>query len=201
MTQNLFHPEIDIANRTGLVVQYNVNYINFLGGDFLDLDVTTDGGASWTTILSWNESHGTFFGSPGEFVSLELDSYVSGASSMQLRWRYYNPNSGDWDYYVQIDDVEVLADANTWLTVDPAIGSVPVGSSQTVSVTFDASKVDPDEYFAGILVNSNANNVPVASVFSIMNVLEPAEIVVNPEALDQVLVAGFSDSQTLSIYK
>ena len=195
----LITPSIDIEGKTGVAVQYNANYINFLNQDFLDLDVTTDGGATWTTVLSWNEDHGSFFGAPGEFVSVELDDYVSGASAMQLRWRYYNPNSGDWDYYVQIDDVEVLADANTWLTVSPAIGSIPVGESQTISATFDASKVDPGQYFAGILVNSNAVNVPIASVFSIMDVLEPAEISVDPTELEQVLVTGFSETQTMSI--
>ncbi|MEM9858339.1 MAG: S8 family serine peptidase [Bacteroidota bacterium] len=195
----LITPAIDIDGRTGVAVQYNANYINFLNEDYLDLDVTTDGGTTWTTVLSWNESHGTFYGAPGEFVSVALDDYVSGASTMQLRWRYYNPNTGDWDFYVQIDDVEVLADANTWLTVSPAIGSIPVGESQTVTATFDAAKVDPGQYFAGILINSNASNTPVASVFSIMNVLEPAAIVVNPTELEQVLVTGFSETQTLSI--
>ncbi|MEP2773391.1 MAG: S8 family serine peptidase [Fulvivirga sp.] len=195
----LITPAIDIAGRTGVVVQYNVNYINFIGLDFLDLDVTTDGGTTWTNVLSWNESHGSFFSTPGESVSVELDDYVSGASTMQLRWRYYDPNSGDWDYYVQIDDVEVMADANAWLTVNPASGMVPVGQNVPVDVTFDASKVDPDEYFAGILVNSNAANTPVASVFAIMEVLEPAEIAVNPTSMEQTLVTGFSETQTLSI--
>jgi len=195
----LITPSINIEGRTGVAVQYNVNYINFLGSDYLDLDVSTDGGSSWTTVLSWNESHGSFFAAPGESVSVELDDYITGASSMQLRWRYYDPNSGDWDYYVQIDDIKVMADANAWLVVDPAIGTVPVGQEVPVNVTFDASKVDPDEYYAGILVNSNAANAPVASVFAIMDVLEPAEIEVNPTELEQTLVSGFSDTQTLSI--
>jgi len=195
----LITPAIDISNRSGVVVQYNVNYINFIGSDFLDLDVSTDGGSTWTTVLSWNESHGSFFAAPGESVSVELDDYVSGASSMKLRWRYYDPNTGDWDYYAQIDDIEVMADANAWLVVDPAAGSVPVGESMPVDVTFDASKVDPNQYYAGILVSSNAVNTPVASVFAMMEVLEPAEIEVNPTSLEQTLVTGFSDTQTLSI--
>ncbi|MTI22476.1 choice-of-anchor D domain-containing protein [Fulvivirga sp. RKSG066] len=195
----LHTPVIDIEGRTGIAVQYNVNYINFIGLDFLDLDVTTDNGATWTNVLRWNESHGSFFTSPGELVTLELDDYVAGASSMQLRWRYYDPNSGDWDYYVQIDDVKIMADANAWLTVSPSAGIVPVGQNLPVQVTFDASKVDPDEYFAGILVNSNASNAPVASVFAIMEVLEPAEIEVNPSSMEELLVSGFSSTQTLSI--
>jgi len=195
----LITPVIDIADRSGIVVQYNVNYINFIESDFLDLDVTTDGGATWTNVLRWNETHGSFFSTPGESVAVELDDYVSGASSMQLRWRYYDPNSGDWDYYVQIDDVEILADANAWLTVNPAGGTVPVGQNIPVDVNFDASKVDPDAYFAGILVSSNAVNAPVASVFATMEVLEPAEIEVSPESMEQTLVTGFSDTQTLSI--
>ena len=192
----LITPVVNIGGRTGVVVQYNANYLNYLNGDFLDLDITTDNGASWTTVLSWNESHGTAFDLPGEFVVVELDDYLAGASTMQLRWRYYNPNTGDWDFYAQIDDVEILSDATTWLVVDPAVGTIPVGESYPVNVTFDASKVDPGQYFGGILVNSNA---PVASVLSIMDVLEPAEIVVEPASLEEELVAGFSSTQTLSI--
>lgn len=195
----LITPAIDISGRTGVVVQYNANYRNFLGSDFLDLEVTTDDGATWTTVLSWNESHGTGFGAPGEFVVVELDEYVAGASEMKLRWRYYDPNTGDWDFYAQIDDVEILTDATTWLTVSPASGTVPVGEELKIDVAFDASKVDPGEYFAGILVNSNAANMPVASVFAMMEVLRAADIEVSPTSLEQVLVTGFSDTQTLNI--
>lgn len=195
----LITPEIDIEGRTGIAVQYNVNYINFLNLDFLDLDVSTDGGATWTNVLRWNESHGNFFSAPGETVAIELDDYVAGETTMQLRWRYYDPNTGDWDYYVQIDDVEIMADAQTWLTVNPSAGSVPVGQSLPIEATFDASQVDPDTYYAGVLVYSNASNAPEASVFSVMEVLEPAEITVSPASLEETLVTGFSDTQTLSI--
>ena len=195
----LITPVIDVEGRNNVVVQYNANYRNFLGSDFLDLDITTDGGATWTTVLSWNESHGTGFGTPGEFTVVELDDYLSGASEMQLRWRYYDPNSGDWDFYAQIDDVEVIADATTWLTVSPSTGVVPVGQELTIDVTFDASELEAGEYFAGILVNSNAVNLPVASVFAIMEVLAPADIEVDPTSMEQLLVAGFSDKQTLMI--
>ena len=122
----LISPLINTAGYKNIAVQYNVNYANFANLDFLDLDIQVDGGA-WTTVLSWNEDHGTLRNTPGEFVSLSLDSYLTGASSFRLRWHYYDPNTGDWDWYAQVDDVIILGDAKTWLTVAPASGVVPVG--------------------------------------------------------------------------
>ncbi|MGH2536213.1 MAG: DUF7507 domain-containing protein, partial [Candidatus Promineifilaceae bacterium] len=40
-------------------LDYLANYANFGGVDFLDLDISADGGVSWTNLLSWNEDHGS----------------------------------------------------------------------------------------------------------------------------------------------
>ena len=82
---------------------YLANYANFANFDFLDVDVSTDGGASWTNLLSWNEDHGGFRSLPGEAVSIDLSPYA-GLSNVQVRWRYYDPDTSDWDWYAQIDD-------------------------------------------------------------------------------------------------
>jgi hypothetical protein len=36
-----------------------------------------------------------------------LDGALAGNLSFEIRFRYYDPNTGDFDWYVQIDDVLV----------------------------------------------------------------------------------------------
>lgn len=86
-----------------LSLNYLANYQNFAFRDFLDLDISTDGGATWTNLLSWNEDHGGFRNTPGEAVSIDLTPYA-GMSNLQLRWHYYDPTTSDFDWYAQIDD-------------------------------------------------------------------------------------------------
>ncbi|HIM83703.1 MAG TPA: hypothetical protein EYM55_03650, partial [Candidatus Marinimicrobia bacterium] len=51
-----------------------------------------------------------------------------------------------------------------WLSVDPEIGTVPVGSSQIIEVTFDASEVEEGDYTADILINSNDPDEPEVNI-------------------------------------
>ena len=97
---------------------YLANYSNFVNFDFLDVDVSTDGGASWTNLLSWNEDHGGFRSLPGEAVSIDLSPYA-GLSNVQVRWRYYDPDTGDWDWYAQIDDAGLACVHNPVVEVEP----------------------------------------------------------------------------------
>jgi len=88
-------------------IEYLVNYQNYAGRDFLDLDITNDGGSSWSTLLSWNEDHGGFFAPPGVPLSIDLSAY-EGQSDLQLRWRYHEPEVEDapnWLWYAQVDNV------------------------------------------------------------------------------------------------
>ncbi|HEY3403795.1 MAG TPA: S8 family serine peptidase [Ohtaekwangia sp.] len=194
----LVTPSISTAGYKNIAVQYNANYANYANLDFLDLDIQVDGGA-WTTVLSWNEDHGTFRGTPGEFVSVSLASYIGTASSFRLRWHYYDPNSGDWDWYAQIDDVVVLGDARSWLTVEPAAGTVPVGESVDIAATFDAEDLDPGFYVAGIIVSSNAVEDPLVGIVASLQVREPAVISVDPDSVYVELPDGLTTEESLTI--
>ncbi|MCP4591569.1 MAG: DUF11 domain-containing protein, partial [bacterium] len=87
-------------------VNYGVNYQNYGARDFLDLDVSVDGGTSWTTVLSWNEDHppGGLRLPPGEdVVEFDISAVAANQASVILRWHYYDPVA-NWDWYAQIDD-------------------------------------------------------------------------------------------------
>ncbi len=121
----LITPPIDIATLPGTLLTYKANYQNYAGYDFLDLDISVDGGVTWTNILSWNEDHGTLYDNPGEAVEVDLAPYFGTATSFQLRWRYYDPVSGAnaWDWYAQIDEVKI-GDCRP----DPVVGGIVFGT-------------------------------------------------------------------------
>jgi cysteine-rich repeat protein len=100
-----------LVGYTGATLEYLVDYQNFGFLDFLNLDISTDGGNSWTNLLGWNEDHpvGGLFNASGEQVSIDLSHYA-GEADVKLRWHYFDPTSNDWDWYAQIDDVSLACD-------------------------------------------------------------------------------------------
>lgn len=129
----LWTPAFSLEGYTSAQVSYLANYQNFASLDFLDLDISTDGGTNWTNLLSWNEDHGAFRATPGESVTVDLSAYA-GLSNLILRWHYYDPNTDDWDWYAQIDDVTVsgfgvgglpVTDQHMTLSVLPKASNVP----------------------------------------------------------------------------
>jgi hypothetical protein len=167
-----------------VVLSYRVNYANFAFLDFLDVDVSTDGGTTWTNVLSWNEDHGGFFSPPGEQVALNLDAFVQGNPSFIVRWRYYDPNSGDWDWYAQIDDVMIVSDevltACSYLTVDPTSGTVSGDGTADIDVTFDATGFTPGTYDCELIIFSNAVNTNRLVVPLEMIVVEEVTVDIMP---------------------
>ena len=99
-----------LAGMTEVTLEYLVDYQNYGFLDFLNLDISTDGGNSWTNLMSWNEDHpaGGLFNATGEEASVDLSHYA-GETNVKLRWHYFDPNpGGDWDWYAQIDDVALV---------------------------------------------------------------------------------------------
>ena len=195
----LWTPAIDISGKENISLEYNVNYQNFNGLDFLDLGISTDNGATWTTLLSWNENHGAFRNQPAEKVSIMLDPYIEGATEIILRWHYYDPNTNDFNWYAQVDDVALKENAQPWLSVSPVSGTIPVGQTAEVEALFNAASVDPGFYVAGIVVNSNAATTPQVGILVTMTALEPAGIALSPTTIEQDIVQFRTASQTLTL--
>jgi len=124
---SLVTPVFSLVGFTAASLNYTVNFQNLAGSDFLDVDISTDGGTTWTNLLSWNENHGSFRAQPGENVSVDLAAYA-GQSDLQVRYRYYDPNTGDWNWYAQVDNVALACSdpAN-----DPDINVSPLNMAST----------------------------------------------------------------------
>ncbi|MFZ2487073.1 MAG: S8 family serine peptidase [Anaerolineae bacterium] len=134
---SLVSPPLDLTGAGTVTLHYTANYQNYAALDFLDLDISTDAGATWTTLLSWNEDHGTFAAPPGVDVNVDLSAYA-GTTGALLRWRYYDPNTDDWDWYAQVDNVAVecaAAPPNIVVGPEAVSAALEVGDTDTSSLT------------------------------------------------------------------
>ncbi|HSH02163.1 MAG TPA: hypothetical protein VLL52_06540 [Anaerolineae bacterium] len=136
----LWSTSVDLTGYDVVYLNYDANYQNFAGIDFLDVDVSVDGGSNWTTVLSWNEDHGAFRGATGENVNLNLSAY-GGNSNVLVRWHYYDPGGSTADdWYAQIDNVAL----NCSMIVPEIVMTKTVGTDPAVCATTDSIIVDPN---------------------------------------------------------
>lgn len=113
-------PLLDPASLSSLTLIYKANYQDYSSYDAFDLDISNNGGTNWTNISHWTTDHGTLQDA-GEIVNVDLTPYVSGP--FMLRWRYYTTAIDPWDWYAEIDDVQIGA-----VNCDPiASGGLVIG--------------------------------------------------------------------------
>ncbi len=121
-----------------------------LGSSRLDVDVSTDGGDSWTTIQSYAADQSPQ--GPGTSVSLPLGAFSG--QDIQTRFRYVAPG---WDWWAQVDQVEISAPVD-WLELTPGNATFGV-TTLPVTATFDAgapSIPGPGEYSANVVIENNS---------------------------------------------
>ncbi len=162
----LWTPVFDVGGLGAAGLAFTVNYQNFGGLDFFQVDLSTDGGGSWdTNLLSWNEDHGGLRAPPGEDVAIDLSAAGATGSNNMLRFHYFEPNVGTdpWLWYVQVDDVFIgdstcqcrgpggifygnVYDANTAVPLDVALVEDDTGEATTTAPTPDDPALDDGFY-------------------------------------------------------
>ncbi|MCZ8298546.1 MAG: choice-of-anchor J domain-containing protein [Flavobacterium sp.] len=131
----LTSPVFSLAGYTTAQLQF-AHYIRFISADRFWVQVSPDGGTTWTTIQSYLASQG----GPASFsnVSLSLGAYL-GMTNLRVRFNY----ESNWGYCWAIDSVSIngsLAAALTWepttfLFSDPA-ATIPYVSGTPASVVY-----------------------------------------------------------------
>ena len=96
---SLVSPVLTTAEFSNLNLRFKALHRTFTTADKLELDVKVNGG-EWTNITELNKGRGST--TPAENYEFDIESYVSGSESFQLRWRYYDAN---YEWYAAVDDV------------------------------------------------------------------------------------------------
>ncbi len=119
---SLVSPVMDLSGLENPSVSFAQAYIPL--GDIADLDVSTDGGESWTTVSTWTTPQ------EGAEVRVPLPM-AQGEADVRLRWHYHE---AVWAFFWQVDDIVVGS-----RSCDPTgDGGYVVGS---VSASADGSAV------------------------------------------------------------
>ena len=120
MNAQLWTPVLNLTGLTSPQISYYTDYNDIsTTSDVADLDFSTDGGATWSNLLSWNEDHR----GPLQMVQ---PFAADGQANTVVRWNYSNAT---WDWWWQVDSVMVTA-------------CQPVSTAVTVA-SFDASPAAP----------------------------------------------------------
>jgi hypothetical protein len=138
----------------GTSVDFVLSY-RHLGSSRFDIDVSTNGGADWTTIQTYDADESAE--GPGTPVSLPLADYAG--ENTQVRFRYVAPG---FDWWAQVDQLEIDAPVD-WLSITPSTGTFGI-ETLPIEVTYDAgapSITGPGVYRANILV---ANDTPYGAL-------------------------------------
>ena len=123
---SLVTPPVDLSASANAAVRWANDFIESGYGSHAYVDVTTDGGTTWTTV--WQAASDV----PGPGTLTADMSFASGKANVQARFHYQSP----WAWWWQVDDVTVgpfacavlpgglvvgiVSDANTGLGVNGA---------------------------------------------------------------------------------
>ena len=128
MDTELRTPLIDLSAVTSATLEFKSEYLDYIFSpvDLARVDISTDGGFSWTNLLTWEENH-----LGPDTVQLDLTPYV-GSSSTIIRFHYV----AGWDWWWEIDDVSICGDGGG----DGGGGNAaPVAQDDTFTVNEDTA--------------------------------------------------------------
>jgi subtilisin family serine protease len=143
----LISPEQTFTESTALSFDLHFQVFALGGPQFFDVDVSTDGGTSWTTVRQFTESVGAGLREGSENIVIPrstLSNYMDLGDTFQVRFRYYTPQAEPWHYHAQIDNV-TFEQPTEFFTFEPTEGTVEPGGTRdlTLSFTAEAGNGDP----------------------------------------------------------
>ena len=136
MDCTMITPAFDLSTSTDAVLDFN-NYFYLFAGDYCYVDISTDGGSTWTNIMTQG---GALY---GQYIhsTIDITAYAGSANTM-LAFTYYAPG---WDYYWEVDDIVVNSQQITFVSQydeTEYITSIAAG----VEVIVDFNAWTPDEW-------------------------------------------------------
>ncbi len=144
---------VDLSGRTSAAIQWANDFIDLDSGTSGTVDVSVDGGATWTNI--W-QAPGDL---PGPGTQIADLSFAAGRPDVLARFHY----QGTWAWWWQVDDVSVgsfactpipgglvvgtVGDANTGAGLNGATVQVLPGGTPTTTFATPQDPAQPDGFF------------------------------------------------------
>ncbi|TQV89265.1 Calx-beta domain-containing protein [Aliikangiella coralliicola] len=163
---SLVSPVINVVDRENYILEFDGYLATWTGQDDVDIDVNVDS-AGWTNVGKLSKSASL------DSYALDITDLLTGATSFQVRFRYYNAN---WEFYTLIDNVRFIArtcnmvagsmltgyvtDANTGTAINGASISID-GNAVTASVATSEDEAINDGLFQ-VFVSDSATSIEVA---------------------------------------
>lgn len=102
---SLLTPVFSVSSGKKITLSFDT-YFKYYSGNVAYVDVTKDGGATWTNLVTWTVSVGT--DSAASHQVFDLSSVLSGATSAQVRFHY----TGTYGWYWLVDNVKIEESAH-----------------------------------------------------------------------------------------
>ncbi|MEU8225744.1 S8 family serine peptidase [Kribbella sp. NPDC048915] len=109
---SLVSPVVDLSSVTAPVIRFNQD-LNYLSGEKADVDLSIDGGETWTTVLN----QATDVRGVKEIAIPE----AAGKSAVKVRFHYYDAS---YEWWWQVDNVLIGSE----VTCEPTGGGIVVGN-------------------------------------------------------------------------
>jgi len=131
-------PSLDLSEQTSVILEFRHDFSHF-GLEVGDVDVSIDGGSTWTNLASYSgaDHQGA--------ITIDASVEAAGEPVVMFRWHYYNAN---YDWWWQVDEVKVGSEC------------VPTDGSLLVGNVYDGNTLLP---LVGATVASDAG-YPVTTV-------------------------------------
>ncbi len=116
MNTDLISPPFDVSGLSTVNFSFAYDYNNYQSGEVAAVDVSADGGATWTNVVRWTTDQR----GPATFTQ-DVTALLAGSTQARVRFHYYAPG---WDWWWEVDNV-VLGNP---VCVAPADGGLVVGN-------------------------------------------------------------------------
>jgi uncharacterized repeat protein (TIGR01451 family) len=159
MDTELWSPPIDLtAAPAPIELSFMSNFQDNAGSGDAWLDVSTDGGGTWTNLYYQTTDDPSM--TTGVRRDIDLSAYAG--QTIRLRWHY--DDEGDWAWWWQIDDVMVTAMDCPVITYDPVADEVVYNGELPLGTAFTPPQVEGFEELAWPPMGWEIDNVSTGGV-------------------------------------
>ena len=131
--EELISPSVNCLGKTGVFLRFWTQYSHWFV-DQGDVDVSVDGGITWTTVMTFNADI-----TPGKVYTVDISSIADNQPDVRFRFHFVSSNQGWW----RIDDVEMLCYSSS--VYADTVNVLSISPDEEITITFPKSWIPTQE--------------------------------------------------------